>query len=115
MRQRKGRLPRQPPLHVRVTRMLVEPPHPARILHVAAVEVVEALNGGEARARIDGLQERAVLAGRASSEIIDGPRNEGATLLPRARAAGVPRRVERVEVRTIRRVDAVRAGVPVAE
>src|SRR6266487_254922 len=89
--------------------------HRAGIPYITAVEVVVAQHGRVARGRVDRLQQRAVLAGGAPPEIVNGPGDEVATFLPCARAVGFRRGVERVERRTVRRVNTIRPGGPVAE
>src|SRR6185312_2550977 len=88
---------------------------PAGVRQVSAVKVVESIHCCEARARIDGLQQRAELGRRAAAEVVGRAGDEPATLLPRAGAVRIPRREQRVELRTVRRVDAVRAADRVAE
>src|SRR6185437_4494301 len=90
-------------------------PHSAGVRHVSAVEIVVELRRGEAGLRVDGLQQRSVLGRGTATEIVRGERQVLPALLPRARTVPDRRGVERVELRAVRRVHAVRARVPVAE
>ena len=90
-------------------------PHPAGVSHVSAVEIVVELLRGESGLRVDGLQQRSVLRGGTAAEVVRGERQVLSALLPGARTVPDRRGVERVELRAVRRVHAVRAGRPVAE
>src|SRR6185437_492196 len=90
-------------------------PHPAGVSHVSAVEVVVELLRRESGLRVDGLQQRSVLGRGTAAEIVRGERQVLSALLPGARTVPDRRGVERIELRAVRRVHAVRAGVPVAE
>src|SRR5689334_25316399 len=90
-------------------------PHPAGVRHVSAVEIVVELLRGESGLRVDGLQQRSVFGLGTTAEIVRGEWQVLPALLPGARTVPDRRGVERVELRAVRRVHAVRAGVPVAE
>src|SRR3954454_16276214 len=82
---------------------------------VAAVEIVDQRLGRESGLRIDRLQQPAELARGASPEVVRRSGDEVPALLPGARAVCLPGGEERVELRAVWWVHAVRAGRPVAE